>query len=92
MNLDQLAKAANLSGRRKGSTVGGPGDLTYIYVSVRINCYTVRGDKLSGSLSTSHIAQSSQTATGQVVNGDAAANIGIVGVHLKLGRHLTDVD
>ena len=74
------------------SPVGSKGDLSHVYASVRIDCYAVGRDKLSGPLSTPYIAQSSQTVTVQVVNGDAAANVGIVGVHLKLGRHLTDVD
>ena len=74
------------------SAVGGKGDFPHVYVSVRVNCYTVRGDKLSGSFSTPHITQSSETVTVEVVNGDAAADIGIVSVHLKLGRYLTDIN
>ena len=92
MDFDQLAEAANFSGRRKVSAVGGKGDLPHVYVSVRIDCYAVRRDKLSGALSTPHIAQSSETVAVEIVNSDAAADVGIVSVHLKLGRNLTNID
>jgi hypothetical protein len=49
-------------------------------------------DKLSGRLSGSHIAQSSKTTTGEIMNADAVAKIGVIGVDRKLSGWFADVD
>jgi len=73
-------------------TIGAPGNLTYIDVSVRIDCQTMRCYKLTGFLSGTYISQFGQTLTCEIMDANAAPKVRVVSVHGELGGQLTDVN
>src|SRR5688500_15844400 len=50
------------------------------------------GDELPRPLASPDISQPGQAATGQVMDGDASADIGIIGIDIQLAGQLADID